>query len=78
MMKSGEWWSARSGAQYYFQIRRFFSEFRDLSSVSYSDVLKYVRLPMNGVEPDYTQTSKDAGEATYTDPVRVLEGHFCQ
>lgn len=37
--------------------------FRDeLSSISYSDILKYVRYAMKGVEPEYTQKSKLAGE----------------
>lgn len=35
----------------------------DLSTVSYSDVLQYVRLAMKGVDPTYTQVSKDAGAA---------------
>ena len=34
----------------------------ELSTISYSDVLTYIRLAMNGVEPEYTQKSKDAGE----------------
>ena len=34
----------------------------ELASISYSDVLYYVKLAMNGVNPDYTQRSKDAGE----------------
>ena len=37
--------------------------FRDeISSISYSDILKYVRYAMKGVEPEYTQKSKLAGE----------------
>ncbi len=32
------------------------------SSLPYSDVLKYIRYAMKGVEPEYTQRSKDAGE----------------
>ncbi|WP_439881656.1 nucleotidyltransferase domain-containing protein [Pontibacter sp. MBLB2868] len=35
----------------------------DISTVSYSDVLVYIRTAMKGVEPEYTQKSKDAGEA---------------
>ena len=38
----------------------------ELSSISYSDVLEYVRYAMNGVEPAYTQRSKDAGENVKT------------
>lgn len=34
----------------------------DLSSISYSDVLVYVRYAMNGVDPLYTQKSMEAGE----------------
>nr|WP_294948795.1 hypothetical protein [uncultured Mucilaginibacter sp.] len=34
----------------------------ELSSISYSDVLYYVRIAMNGVDETYTQRSKDAGE----------------
>lgn len=41
----------------------FEKSFRDeLSSISYRDVLVYIRLAMKGVEPEYTQCSKDAGE----------------
>ncbi len=38
----------------------------ELASISYSDVLEYVRYAMNGVEPAYTQRSKDAGENVKT------------
>lgn len=38
----------------------------ELSSISYADVLEYVRYAMNGVEPAYTQRSKDAGEYVKT------------
>ena len=34
----------------------------ELSTISYSDVLVYIRTIMKGVEPEYTQKSKDAGE----------------
>jgi hypothetical protein len=34
----------------------------ELSSISYADVLEYVRYAMNAVEPAYTQRSKEAGE----------------
>ena len=34
----------------------------DLSTISYSDLLVYVRLAMNAVPPDYTAKSKEAGE----------------
>lgn len=34
----------------------------ELASVSYSDILKYVRYAMKGVEPEYTQKSRLAGE----------------
>lgn len=35
---------------------------RELSTISYSDILKYVRYAMKGVEEGYTQKSKLAGE----------------
>lgn len=38
----------------------------ELSSISYSNVLEYVRYAMNGVEPAYTQKSKEAGEKVKT------------
>jgi hypothetical protein len=41
-------------------LEKAFSE--EFSSISYNDVLTYVRLAMKGVEPEYTQKSKDAGE----------------
>ena len=41
-------------------ISKAFSD--ELSTVSYSNVLKYVRYAMKGVEPEYTQKSKLAGE----------------
>lgn len=41
-------------------INKAFSD--ELSSISYSDILKYVRYAMKGVEPEYTQKSKLAGE----------------
>lgn len=34
----------------------------ELSSISYADVVEYVRYAMNGVEPLYTLRSKEAGE----------------
>ncbi len=41
-------------------VNKAFSD--ELSSISYSDILKYVRYAMKGVEPEYTQKSKLAGE----------------
>jgi hypothetical protein len=41
-------------------VQRDFSV--ELSSIAYSDVLVYVRLAMKGVEPEYTNRSKLAGE----------------
>jgi hypothetical protein len=38
----------------------------ELSSISYSDVLEYVRYAMNAVEYTYTQRSKEAGENVKT------------
>jgi hypothetical protein len=34
----------------------------DLATISYSDLLVYVRIAMNAVPPDYTAKSKEAGE----------------
>jgi hypothetical protein len=42
-----------------FVFQKSFSD--ELSTISYSDVLTYIRLAMKGVEPSYTQKSKDAG-----------------
>jgi len=41
-------------------LEKAFSD--ELSSISYSDILKYVRYAMKGVEPEYTQKSRLAGE----------------
>ena len=41
-------------------LQKSFSD--ELASISYSDVLVYIRFAMKGVEPEYTQTSKRAGE----------------
>lgn len=35
---------------------------REIATISYSDVLKYVRFAMTGVDPEYTKRSKQAGE----------------
>ena len=43
-----------------FAIKKAFSD--ELSTISYSDVLTYIRIAMKGVEPEYTQKSRDAGE----------------
>lgn len=43
-----------------FTLKKSFSD--ELATVSYSEVLTYIRLAMKGVEPEYTQKSKDAGE----------------
>lgn len=44
----------------HFVLKKSFSD--ELSTISYSEVLTYIRLSMKGVEPEYTQKSKDAGE----------------
>lgn len=51
----------------------------ELSSISYADVLEYVRYAMNGVEPAYTQRSKDAGENVKTHLVvgGITNANFC-
>jgi hypothetical protein len=41
-------------------VQKSFSD--ELSTLSYSDVLTFIRVAMKGVEPEYTQKSKDAGE----------------
>ncbi len=41
-------------------IQKSFSD--ELSTLSYSDVLTFIRVAMKSVEPEYTQKSKDAGE----------------
>lgn len=43
-----------------FTLKKSFSD--ELATISYSEVLTYIRLAMKGVEPEYTQRSKDAGE----------------
>lgn len=43
-----------------FVLNKSFSD--ELATISYSDVLTYIRIAMKGVEPEYTQKSKDAGE----------------
>lgn len=43
-----------------FVLQKSFSD--ELSTISYSEVLTYIRLSMKGVEPEYTQRSIDAGE----------------
>lgn len=43
--------------------RVFDFEFRqELAGISYSDVLKFVRMAMKGVDPEYTAKTKEAGE----------------
>jgi hypothetical protein len=43
-----------------FSLKKSFSD--ELSTISYSEVLTYIRLAMKGVEPEYTQKTKEAGE----------------
>ncbi len=43
-----------------FALKKAFAD--ELATISYSDVLTYIRLAMKGVEPEYTQKSRDAGE----------------
>lgn len=43
-----------------FAMEKIFSD--ELATISYSEVLTYIRLSMKGVEPEYTQKSIDAGE----------------
>lgn len=44
----------------HFAVTKAFSD--ELSTIAYSEVLTYIRLAMKGVEPEYTQKSKDAGQ----------------
>ena len=44
----------------HYAITKSFSD--ELSTISYSEVLVYIRTAMKGVEQEYTQKSKDAGE----------------
>jgi hypothetical protein len=41
-------------------FERSFSD--ELSSISYSDALTFIRMAMKAVEPTYTQRTKEAGE----------------
>lgn len=43
-----------------FALKKAFSD--ELSTISYNEVLTYIRLSMKSVEPEYTQRSMDAGE----------------
>ncbi|HMU03624.1 MAG TPA: nucleotidyltransferase domain-containing protein [Saprospiraceae bacterium] len=43
-----------------FILKRTFSD--ELGTISYSEVLTYIRFAMKGAEPEYTQKSYDAGE----------------
>lgn len=43
-----------------FTLEKSFSD--ELATISYSQVLTYIRYAMSAVEPEYTQKSKDAGE----------------
>lgn len=52
-------------------ISKSFSD--ELSSISYSDVLRYVRYAMKAVEPEYTQKSRLAGENVQTHLKRNLQ-----
>jgi hypothetical protein len=41
-------------------VEKSFSD--ELGTLSYSDILTYIRIAMNGVEPEYTRRSTEAGE----------------
>lgn len=53
-------------------LEKSFSD--ELSTLAYSNILTYIRVAMNGVEPEYTQKSKDAGEKVKTHLSKVLSG----
>ena len=55
-----------------FVLRKSFSD--ELATVSYSEVLTYIRIAMKGVEPEYTEKSKDAGERVKEHLSRKLNG----
>lgn len=55
----------------HFAIRKSFSD--ELSTISYSEVLTYIRLAMKGVEPEYTQKSKEAGERVKEHLIKELK-----
>lgn len=44
----------------HFALTKAFSD--ELSTLAYNDVLTFIRFAMKGVEPEYTQRSRDAGE----------------
>ncbi len=44
----------------------------ELSTISYNEVLVFIRYAMKGVEPDYTRISKEAGENAQTHLSRKL------
>ncbi len=52
-------------------ILKAFSD--ELSTLSYSDVLTFIRVAMKGVEPEYTQKSMDAGERVKEHLLRELK-----
>lgn len=41
-------------------VEKYFST--ELGTISYSDILVFVRMAMKGVDPEYTQKSRDAGD----------------
>lgn len=43
-----------------FALKRSFSD--ELATISYSDILTFIRHSMKGVDPEYTKRSKDAGD----------------
>ena len=43
-----------------YAFTRLFSD--ELTTINYSEVLTFIRMAMKGVEPAYTQRSKEAGE----------------
>ncbi|RXG12192.1 hypothetical protein DSM03_11166 [Leeuwenhoekiella aestuarii] len=54
-----------------FAFKKSFSD--ELATISYSEVLIFIRLAMKGVEPEYTQKSKDAGERVKGHLIKELE-----
>lgn len=54
-----------------FALTKSFSD--ELSTISYSDVLVYIRLAMKAVDPEYTQRTKDAGDRVKEHLTKELE-----
>lgn len=54
-----------------FEFKKEFSD--ELATISYSQILTYIRFAMKSVEPEYTQKSKEAGKKVKTHLSRELQ-----